>query len=739
MELKTYSDFKRKLAEKIQTRSAITPESCSGQTKTVIDTGFIRNGNSIRNTINIKRGFLFEEGNGAGVNNDILSNVVSNHSSTSNYGSRKRLKTSDRLSPLSLLRTQADNNANSCNNSVVSSSNSSINTNTSNNIEGANQAINNNVPFATNSWWKKGNEHLRELMSTSINSTSALSSNANNSCDNSRASNSISGNNNNDKKNSNETTNTNQPTESMEPSSFAPNLAMNNVEPRMIGNSISTAASPPLLSSATPEDQKSSAWLQLLGEVASSGGNNHHGVHHAQHQLLQQQQQELQAMRMQENIRASTSNNNHAFLALQSPLPYSNAVNKNQIPRMAIQSRLQQGHILDPSIFPPEGMNVSQMHLQQQQFQQQQQQHIQSLYPYGLSNGLSNASTPFFSTQNSFLQRRQNQRQQMQRPEAARAEIKIEGIRTSGDIGEPHSLVPAMERELEESYQQNASFDEEGGGNVNEEQKGNANNNSGDKRKDNIEIMDDLVFSDIAPMITTSGAQSLKVEGFDSDVDVDIDVDAIVSSNINMDGKLVHQHPSHSPSSSINKSKPSPYSKSKAKVKEVKFRAYQAENWTEKFEELLRFREQNGHCLVPNCHPENPALAQWTKRQRYQYKLKHDGKRSTITDERVRALDEAGFVWDSHKAVWSERLEELKEFKKEFKHCNVPSRYKPNHQLAIWVKRQRRQWKNKLDRLPNCMTDERQRALEIIGFIWDMKKGKRPPANNANKERAIQK
>merc|ERR1712159_188705 len=98
-------------------------------------------------------------------------------------------------------------------------------------------------------------------------------------------------------------------------------------------------------------------------------------------------------------------------------------------------------------------------------------------------------------------------------------------------------------------------------------------------------------------------------------------------------------------------------------TKEVKFRAYQAENWTEKFEELLQFRDQHGHCLVPNCHPDNPALAQWTKRQRYQYKLKMDGKRSTITDERVRALDEAGFVWDSHKAVWAERLEELKEFK----------------------------------------------------------------------------
>lgn len=320
--------------------------------------------------------------------------------------------------------------------------------------------------------------------------------------------------------------------------------------------------------------------------------------------------------------------------------------------------------------------------------------------------------------------------------------MKIDTIRTAGDIGDA-SRLPAVERELEESYQQDASFDEEGasGGNVNEQQKTNMSNSVSNKRKDSIEIMDvnDLVFSDIVPMMPTSGSQPLKVEGFDSDVDVDdIDVDAIVGGNSNID-KLVSQQPNRSASSSINQSKSTQFATPSPRMKEVKFRAYQAENWTEKFEELLRFREENGHCLVPNCHPENPALAQWTKRQRYQYKLKQDGKRSTITDERVRALDEAGFVWDSHKAVWSERLEELKEFKKEFKHCNVPSRYKPNHQLAIWVKRQRRQWKNKLDRLPNCMTDERQRALESIGFVWDMKKGKKPPAGSPNKQRVIKK
>jgi len=182
--------------------------------------------------------------------------------------------------------------------------------------------------------------------------------------------------------------------------------------------------------------------------------------------------------------------------------------------------------------------------------------------------------------------------------------------------------------------------------------------------------------------------------------------------NINRNRNLGNSYPSsHAPTTTAT-----------TKTKQVKFRTYQAENWTEKFEELLQFRNENGHCLVPNCHPQNPALAQWTKRQRYQYKLKLDGKRSTITDERIRVLEEVGFVWDSHKAVWDERLEELREFRKEFGHCNVPSRYETNHQLAIWVKRQRRQWKNKMDSKPNCMTDERQQQLEALGFVWDMKK-----------------
>ena len=153
----------------------------------------------------------------------------------------------------------------------------------------------------------------------------------------------------------------------------------------------------------------------------------------------------------------------------------------------------------------------------------------------------------------------------------------------------------------------------------------------------------------------------------------------------------------------------------------LRFRAYQAENWTEKYEELIEFRNRLGHCLVPNHFDENPTLAQWVKRQRSQYKLKLLGKRSTMSDERVQALEDVGFVWDSHSAAWDERLDELIHYKDVNGHCNVPSRYADNRQLAIWVKRQRRQYKFHCEGKPSSMTQERIETLDALGFQWDMR------------------
>ncbi|KAL3895529.1 MAG: hypothetical protein SGARI_007422, partial [Bacillariaceae sp.] len=73
-------------------------------------------------------------------------------------------------------------------------------------------------------------------------------------------------------------------------------------------------------------------------------------------------------------------------------------------------------------------------------------------------------------------------------------------------------------------------------------------------------------------------------------------------------------------------------------------RKFQTGQWNERFQELLAFRAKHGHLFVPHHYPENQQLAQWVKRQRYQYKLKHQmGKHSTLSDDRQEALQNAGF------------------------------------------------------------------------------------------------
>ena len=151
------------------------------------------------------------------------------------------------------------------------------------------------------------------------------------------------------------------------------------------------------------------------------------------------------------------------------------------------------------------------------------------------------------------------------------------------------------------------------------------------------------------------------------------------------------------------------------------FRAYQAEQWTERFQELWAYCKQHGHCQVPHTHTQDPALARWVKRQRYQYKLKTEGKPSTMTDERITVLENIGFVWDSHTASWEERMQELMDYRNQYGHCNVPSNYPSNRQLAVWVKRQRRQFKFFRGGKRSNMNQERITALEMIGFEWELR------------------
>jgi hypothetical protein len=140
--------------------------------------------------------------------------------------------------------------------------------------------------------------------------------------------------------------------------------------------------------------------------------------------------------------------------------------------------------------------------------------------------------------------------------------------------------------------------------------------------------------------------------------------------------------------------------------------------WERHITDLKAFKEEYGDCLVPLNHPKYPKLGLWVKEQRRHYTLMKQAKPSHMTEERARALDAVGFCWDTHEAVWGERLRELYEYKTQFGDCIVPTNFPANPKLGTWVHHQRRQHKKHKEGTSCHITDERVRALEDVGFVW---------------------
>jgi len=161
---------------------------------------------------------------------------------------------------------------------------------------------------------------------------------------------------------------------------------------------------------------------------------------------------------------------------------------------------------------------------------------------------------------------------------------------------------------------------------------------------------------------------------------------------------------------------------------------HQMIKWQKRFEELVEFQKINKHCIVPNNYAPNPELSRWVKRQRHQYNILQQEKLSPITIQRIKSLNEIGFTWDAHESFWQERIKSLIKFKEEHGHCEVPSRYGANTQLAIWVKSQRRQYKLYKENSPSDMTKERFMELEKHGFTWMLRRTKSYKKTSSEKE-----
>jgi len=159
-----------------------------------------------------------------------------------------------------------------------------------------------------------------------------------------------------------------------------------------------------------------------------------------------------------------------------------------------------------------------------------------------------------------------------------------------------------------------------------------------------------------------------------------------------------------------------------AEQQQKRFNKHQCKQWTLKFHELLGFKEKMGHCNVPHGYKENLALAMWVKRQRHQYNLLVEKKTSTLTGERIKLLENIGFVWNCLETAWEQHFQDLRDYVMRTGHCAVPPTYKTNTRLASWVVTQRRQCKLLEDGKQSSMNPKRLEKLKQIGFPVKTKK-----------------
>ena len=127
--------------------------------------------------------------------------------------------------------------------------------------------------------------------------------------------------------------------------------------------------------------------------------------------------------------------------------------------------------------------------------------------------------------------------------------------------------------------------------------------------------------------------------------------------------------------------------------------------WEMMFNALVDFKRKHEHCNVRSGNAQYRQLAIWVSGQR--------SNRCRLSGERVRRLEEIGFVWDPFDSAWEKMFVALLDFHRRHGHCTVARNWHRNPALSRWVLRQRQ------DKKKGQLAAERIERLRALGFLWN--------------------
>lgn len=73
----------------------------------------------------------------------------------------------------------------------------------------------------------------------------------------------------------------------------------------------------------------------------------------------------------------------------------------------------------------------------------------------------------------------------------------------------------------------------------------------------------------------------------------------------------------------------------------------QRAQWNTMYDKLKAFHGTHGHCKVPKGYSIDLELANWVRNQRLEYANMERGKKSRMTEDRLKLLNDLGFTWSN--------------------------------------------------------------------------------------------
>jgi hypothetical protein len=140
--------------------------------------------------------------------------------------------------------------------------------------------------------------------------------------------------------------------------------------------------------------------------------------------------------------------------------------------------------------------------------------------------------------------------------------------------------------------------------------------------------------------------------------------------------------------------------------------------WEERYRQLQKYKQENGHCFVPVNFAQNKKLGIWVATQR-RIEAKHK-----LGAYHKKKLSEIGFVWsaDTRRVLninynlrWETNLEKLKAYKQVYGTCQVSLKIDPA--LQRWTRWQRILF------YEGKLTTGRINKLNQIHFPWSIEEG----------------